>query len=83
MFWALKGATLILLRMKIRQKAVTAMDLPTSLPVPRNMRVLVMNAESFNIFNRRHPQMAADDLFLFAPRLRGEYQSRPLGNKNF
>ncbi len=40
-FWALKGATLKPRLLNILQKAVTAMDLPTSLPVPRNMSALV------------------------------------------
>ncbi len=37
MFWALNGATRQPRRLRIRQKAVAAIDLPTSLPVPRNM----------------------------------------------
>jgi hypothetical protein len=42
-FWALKGATLYPLLLKIRQKAVAAMDLPTSLPVPKNMMALAIS----------------------------------------
>lgn len=40
MFWALKGATAIPLRMKIRQMAVTMELLPTDDPVPWTINVL-------------------------------------------